>query len=156
MSALFLAIVSLLTLPCGDVIAWARNRPGGAEVYAYRLEQHFEQAGKTYDQDPFLLAALAASESGLDGTRVGPMGEVSLMQFMPGSRAGRAYLATKGPQSVRDGVAILLGAEALRHGLLVCGNETAAVGWYKSGRCLEGPKARAVVALRDRLRAGRT
>jgi hypothetical protein len=154
MTALFVAIVSLLTLPCGDPIAWARHRPGGAKAYAAELEQHVTQAARTYDEDPFLVLAVAHSESGLDGTRVGPMGEVGLMQLMPHSQRGRAYLDAQGPQSVRDGVALLLGAEALHQGRLVCGNEAAAVGWYKSGRCIVGPKVRAVIALRDRLRAG--
>jgi len=148
------AILSLLLLPCGEPVAHARRHPGGVEARAAELAEHFDQAARTYDEDPYLLLALANSESGLDGTRLGAMGEVSLMQLMPNTPAGRAYAAVRGPQSVRDGVAVLLGAEVLHQGMLVCGNETAAIGWYKSGRCVAGPKARWVVALRDRMRGG--
>lgn len=148
------AILSLLLLPCGEPVAHARRYPGGVEARAAELAEHFDQAAQTYQLDARLLVALAHSESGLDGTRVGAMGELGLMQLMPNTPAGRAYAAVRGPQTVRDGVAILLGAEALRHGLTVCGSEAEAVGWYKSGRCIAGPKVHYVLALRDKLRRG--
>lgn len=155
MSLLVSAILSLLLLPNGHPVAHARHYVGGAREKASTLAEHVDQAAKAYDIDPLLLVALAHSETGLDGTRVGELGEVGLMQFMPHSRAGRAYARAQGSQPERDGVAIILGAEALREGLRACGSEAAAIGHYKSGRCQVGPRARAVIALRNRL-GGRT
>ncbi len=148
------AILSLLLLPCRWPVDHARHYEGGADRKADALAENVEQAALTYEIDPLLLVALAYSESGLDGERIGVLGEVSMMQFLPHTAAGREYARLRGSQAERDGVAILLGAEALRHGMQVCGSEAAAIGWYKSGRCTVGPRARAVIALRDRLRVG--
>lgn len=150
------AILSLLLLPCRWPVQHARHYPGGVDAKAAALAEHIDQAAQIYDLDPYLLVALAYSESGLDGTRVGPLGEVSLMQLLPHSRAGREYTHAKGNQAERDGLAVFLGAEALHQGVMVCGNELSALAWYKSGRCLPGPKARFVLALRNRLRGGRS
>ena len=154
MDTLIAAILSLLTLPCGQHVAHARRYDGGAHAYAAMLAEHTAQAAQTYEVDPLLLVALADSESGLDGTRVGELGEVGLLQFMPRGAPGRAYRLARGSQAERDGLALLLGAEALRHGLRACGSEARAVGWFKSGRCVAGPKARWVLALRDRMMGG--
>lgn len=149
------AILSLLMLPCGQPVAHARHYAGGADRKALVLAEHADQAGQTYDFDPFLLIAHAKLESSLDGTKVGKLGEVSLMQFMPGTRAYREYVRFEGTQEERDGLAMLLGAELLREGLDKCGSEAGAIVWYKTGKkCVAGPRALATLELRDRLRAG--
>ena len=151
------AIMSLLLLPCGWPVEHARRYEGGPDRKADVLSEHVDQAAQTYDLDPFLLVALGHSESGLDGTRVGKLGEVSLMQFLPHSAAGREYARARGSQAERDGLAVLLGAEILRRGLEICGSESGAVSHYKAGRCglAEHWRVRDVLALRDRLKWGR-
>ncbi len=148
------AVLGLFLLPCGEFVAHARHYAGGADRKASVLAEHAEQAGLAYGLNPFLLIAHGKLESSLDGTKIGKLGEVSLMQFMPNTRSGREYTRFRGTQEERDGLAMLLGAELLRQGLDECGSEAAAIGWYKSGHCIVGPKARATLALRDSLRPG--
>ena len=98
------------------------------------------------------MTALAWSESGFDGARVGAIGELGIMRLHPRTLIGRAYRRYHGTgQADRDRLSIFLGADALRHGYIVCRHLAPAIGWYKSGRCRSGPAARNVVAVRWRL-----
>lgn len=134
-------------------IQHARTNP---EERAYVLEEAFKNAGEhpwfpVYVHARHLLLAVAWSESALDGSRVGDAGELGIMQLHPRSMAGRKYAKQCPVPSRRcDALSIALGANELAKGYRACGYDWGkAVGYYKSGKCIEGPRARDVIALWD-------
>jgi len=134
-------------------IQHARTNP---EERAYVLQEAFTNAGEhpdfpQYVHARYLLLALAWTESGLDGSRVGDVGELGIMQLHPRSAAGRKY-AKRCPVPSRscDALSIALGTSELAKGYKACGYDWGqAIGYYKSGRCIEGPRARDVMVLWD-------
>lgn len=154
MNALAFAILLLSTLPNGHPVRSFRTHPLGAHGRAAELAELLTEASRAHRVDVYLLTALAWSESRFDSSQVGRVGERGLLQLHPRFTYGRAYGRFRGTQHERDRLAIFLGAEALRHGLQVCGERRPrhAVGWYKSGRCVAGPAAAHVMVARSRLR----
>lgn len=155
MSHLVIALLSILTVWHGPKPVLIRHvRDHGGEPYLASVASFAEHAAGKHGLDPYLLIALAFSESSINPDAVGPAGEIGLMQLHPQSKWGRlaANDCQHAPGFCRTWVSMWWGAAALQHGLELCGTEAAAVSWFKSGRCLDGPKGRAVVALRDRLR----
>ena len=75
----------------------------------------FEQAGRRYDIDPALLAAVASVESGFDPTAQSPAGAQGLMQFMPAT-ASEMGVDPFDPASAIDGAARYLKREIQRFG----------------------------------------
>lgn len=95
-----------------------------------------------------LLTSTAWSESRFNQGAIGAVGEVSFVQLHPRGRRGRLYLASCAPGDMREACvrrAAELGALELRDGFKACGTWGMAVGRYKSGRCIEGPRSRAVL-----------
>lgn len=128
-------------------IQHARTNP---EQRAYVLEEAFTNAAVRVKVPKYLLLALAWTETALDGSRVGDAGEMGVMQLHPRTAAGRAYARSCPVPSRRcDALSIELGAEALAKGYDACGTWKQAIGYYKSGKCLEGPQAARTMAIWD-------
>lgn len=151
--ALAFSILALASLPNGYPVKHMRLHPLGPEGRATQLAELFIDASRTYRVDPFALTALAWSESNFDGTRVGAIGELGIMQLNPRQPLGRAFIRYRArDQADRDRLSIYLGADALRHGLMVCGHLSRAISFYKSGHCRNrGPMAHRVLITRARL-----
>ncbi len=64
----------------------------------------FARAGAAHGVSPALLAGVAKTESGFDGTAVSPVGAQGLMQFMPATAAGLG-VDPADPASAIDGAA---------------------------------------------------
>lgn len=154
MNVLTFAILALASLPNGHPVRSFRAHPLGPEGRAAELAELFADASVAYHVDTYLLTALAWSESRFDSTQVGRVGELGIMQLHPRFTYGRAYKAFRGSRHDQDRFAIFLGAEALRHGLQVCGPHRPryAIGWYKSGACKAGPAVQQVMVARAKLR----
>jgi hypothetical protein len=142
--------------PSGGVIYihHCRTAPGGCVKRVRGLAGELERAGRTHRVDPWLLAAIAIRESGLNPSAVGRAGEQSIMQLHPRSAHGRrlATACRRAPTRC-EAAAIWIAAEHLRASIDRCGSEASALGAYNSGRCVESDYARRVLARRERLRS---
>ena len=157
MRLLIFALAHLVTIWRGPSPALARHvRALGGETYLESIGDTMQREAEVRGLDPLLVGMVAFFESSLNPDALGAAGERGLMQLHPSSEWGRA--AARDCKSgttyeCRTTVSIRWGAEALRQGLMICGSETSAIGWFRTGRCVDGPASRAVVAMRDRMRA---
>ncbi len=158
MTVLQLAFAILLSaaLPNGHPPAHFRRHPLGAEGYSQALAQDYLDAARVVglpSSAGVALAALGRAETNHNGKLVSRIGAMGIMQLHPRYTLGKRYKRTQGqPQAARDRENIYLGAEALRYGLDKCHNSLArAIGWYRTGRCIVGPRTRAVLAIRRRM-----
>ena len=150
------AILAIASLPGGHPIASFRNHELGPEGRATELATYFVDAARESHIDVFTLTAIAWSETNFDSSRVGKIGERSIMQLHPRTAAGRLYIRAmrRGwPRADLDVLAINLGSDAYRHGLEVCGfnRPRYALGFYRSGRCVAGPAVQRVMVARYKL-----
>lgn len=88
----------------------------------------FEEAGRRWNVDPALLAAVARAESNFNPTAVSPAGAQGLMQFMPAT-AAEMGVDPWNPASAIDGA-----ARYLRTSLDAFGDTTLAIASYNAGR----------------------
>jgi len=92
-----------------------------------RYRQLFEEAGRRWNVDPALLAAVARTESGFDPSVVSPAGAQGLMQFMPAT-AAEMGVDPWDPASAIDGA-----ARYLRTSLDRFGSAELAIASYNAG-----------------------
>lgn len=142
------AIETRLTLPGGGYVRHCRRAEGGCRARAERLAELFLEAGERYGVDPWLLAAMAAKESGMDSSAVGRVGELGLMQLHPRSPWGRRALRRVRAGEPADAVVVDEAAALLAAAIARCTEIDAALGAYNSGRC--GPNRYAERVLRIR------
>lgn len=130
-------------------VAHMRHARGGAEVYATELARDLEYAAADEDVPLALLTALAYDESGLNRGAVSVVGAYGPLQVHPASRWGEEARRACRKLSRRACLAAIVraGARAIRDALSACPTETSAVGWYRSGHCLVGPRGRHTVQL---------
>jgi hypothetical protein len=134
-----------------------RQHPLGAEGRAVELAEQLERAARLADVDVSLLAALAADESAVDHARTSSEGALGALQLLPASPWGKGWQeacrrARRGrrtaPETEVERLNAQWGAFALRDGLVACrGHRGLALGFYRSGKCVEGPRARHTLAL---------
>lgn len=103
----------------------ASHQPGPAET---RYQSLFQAAGKRWNIDPALLAAVAQTESGFNPQAVSSAGAQGLMQFMPGTAAAMG-VDPFDPASAVDGA-----ARYLRTSIDQFSSVDAAVASYNAGR----------------------
>lgn len=133
------------------------TRPDGTPVLARRCRRGpvpcrerlavfaglIEDAARRHGLDPFLLAALAMRESGLDPSAIGRRGEAGLVQLHPrGAGRGIRYVHDAAyRESCQERLdacqapVLERGAEALAEAVRECGSLRAGLGRYASGRC---------------------
>jgi soluble lytic murein transglycosylase-like protein len=171
MSSLAATILALCVVWQGKVTVYVRHlrmHDRGAEARAEELAGQLTDAAWEAGVDVALLTALAHDESGFDHAAVSPEGALGALQLLPASRWGRAWLAEvedlegRGLRA-REDLNVQWGAYALRDALEACGGSVVhALGFYRSGKCIDGPRGRRTVRLakwiRTRLQAphGRT
>ena len=157
MRLLIFALAHLVTIWRGPSPALARHvRALGGETYLESISGTIQREAEARGLDPLLVGMVAFSESSLNPDDLGAAGGRGLMKPHTGSewgRAGARDCKSGTTYECRTTVSIRWGAEALRQGLMVCGSEASAIGWFRTGRCVNGPAGRAVVAMRDRMRA---
>ena len=107
------------------------------KVYPIRYEEEIAAVAEQYDIDPYLLAAVARTESGFDPDAESHAGAVGLMQFLPGTAEwvtgldgwkGPKNPALKNPQDSLE-----LGACYLAYLLRRFDDPTAAIAAYNAG-----------------------
>jgi len=62
----------------------------GDTVFPLRYQDNIKNWCRQYNEDPFLVAAIAMQESGFNPKAVSPVGALGLMQIMPGTAKGIA------------------------------------------------------------------
>lgn len=166
MTALVTTILAMLTVfndgPAPVYAYHLRMAHGGPEARAEDLAWQLEEASTLAGVDLALLTALAYHESAFDHGAVATVmddkprvaGE-GFMQLNPQSRWGRSWRKDCtnahifGPDAgVCEDLNVQWGALALRDALTFCkGDVTKAIGFYRTGKCVAGPKGQATVRL---------
>lgn len=120
------------------------------------------EAASAYNVDPWLLAGIAVTESGLDPYRQGKAGEGGIMQLHPRGpgrdiafvRSDRARNACRLQAGDCQREIIDRAAETLQRGFRVCnGDGQAALGYYNTGRCQDTEYATRVMHQASRLQS---
>jgi len=123
--------------------------------------QYFQEAAERHGVDPWLLAAMAVRESGLNPYAVGPVGEVGIMQLHP-LGVGRRVRFGRDPHfrtrcrrlpGACQSEVVDLGAQHLARAIQRCGSVLDGLGAYNSGRCGANNYALRVTRLLDKMRA---
>jgi len=138
-----------------------RNGPVDCRERIAVLAALIEETATRNELDPWLFAALAVRESGLNPSAIGARGEAGIVQLHPrGVGQGVRYVEDADyreqcQQRVDACQRPVLekGARALRDAIHDCGGVIAGLGKYASGRCLPGASyIDGVIEERDRLR----
>lgn len=143
MNALALLLVALVAMP---------------QDRALEMASHFEEAARITHQPVERLVAVAFYESTLRPGAVardehGVAIARGTMQLNIHSRWGKAWLREcKQAPDACELLNIRWGAWALRDAMQSCGSAVRAIGMYRTGRCVDGPRARRTVALSWALR----
>jgi soluble lytic murein transglycosylase-like protein len=122
-----------------------RKAPGGCDERLEEFARYLVDASQAYHVDPWLMAAMAFKESGLNPFAKGPMGELGILQIHPKRRDARQV------RFIRDGwyrlrchrepgacqrEVVRHAAHVLARSLALCGGDLAdALGAYNTGRC---------------------
>jgi len=134
-------------------VAHCRSAPGGCEARVRSIAVELVRAARAHRVDPWLLAAMALRESGLNPEAVGAIGEVGVLQLHPRSAHGQRARAACRRAPGRCGAAVIwIAAEHLAAVQAICGSEGAALGAYNRGECGETTYSRRVLRRRDGLR----
>jgi hypothetical protein len=140
-----------------------RDHEHGAELRALEQAEQLELAAELAGVPLELLAAVREDESHFDDGLVGAAGELGGMQLLPGTPWWRGWLRDPGciPRAwlsraelvwlpACESANVLWGAYALRDALVACGwDQHAALGFYRSGRCVRGPRGAATLELAE-------
>lgn len=112
--------------PIGSALATS-GAGSAASLDGAPYRELFESAGRRWNVDPALLAAVARTESGFDPGAVSPAGAQGLMQFMPAT-ASEMGVDPWDPASAIDGA-----ARYLRNSLDRFGSAELAIASYNAG-----------------------
>ena len=136
-----------------------RSANGGCQERVTTFARMIGEASERHGIDPFLLAAVAVRESGMDPTAAGAAGERGIVQLHPRgtgarvryvrSEAYRRYCARR-PDACQDEV-LDAGARLLASSITRCGGVREGLGAYNRGECGETGYARRVMSERQRL-----
>jgi hypothetical protein len=121
-----------------------RKAPEGCPMRIATFSRYFVEASRIHDIDPWLVAAMAVAESGLNPFARGPNGELGLLQIHPRNKRARRLRFARDAKyrnrcrdvvgaCQRELVVELVGelARVVEH----CGGLEAGLGAYNTGRC---------------------
>lgn len=118
-----------------------RNAPSGCRARVEAFAHLFVNAGKQTGVSPWLLAAMAMKESGLNPLAEGKGGERGILQIHPRRKeaSGLAIFkdgkrCKKDPDPCQEEV-VMLAAQILRDAIERCGSTAGGLRAYNSGRC---------------------
>ncbi len=140
-------------------VSHCRAYRGGCPERTAAFARLIGDVAAAHDVDPFLLAAIAIRESGLDPTAAGAAGERGIVQLHPrGSGSRVRYVRSEAyrrrcqrrPDACQREV-LDAGAALLSRGIERCGGVREALGAYNRGTCGETSYAVRVMSERQRL-----
>lgn len=139
--------VTVWESPKGRVVhaSHCRTGPGGCRARIAVITRWLADAAEKYSIDPFVLAAMAVKESGLNPFAEGSVGELGLLQLHPRGVGRRTEFVRNERFRKRcersvgacQQEVIEIGAEHLADAIARCGDLRAALGAYNSGKCGE-------------------
>lgn len=154
MNALAVAVLSLAILQYSGATPiyrapFARD-PDGAEKRAERLALKIQDAATSWNISPALYAALIFHESEFNPRARSRTGALGLAQLQPGTPMFRYWrrLCRELPRDCDEWWNLWSGAQALHYAKRKCGAIAPALGAYRSGRCIVGPRTQQVLATR--------
>jgi len=163
MTTLTATLLAMLTVSWGPGLEpvyarHLRSHPRGPQARAAQLAGQLTRAARKARVELPLLVALAYDESAFDHAAVSSVGAVGALQLLPQSPWGRAWQRARRAPGVSPPEAEALnaewGARALADGLRACGGLPGmALGFYRAGRCVQGPRARHTLGLARLVRA---
>jgi hypothetical protein len=162
-TALIRALQDRLTLWRGEArvvyVRHCRDAPGGCPARIGTFARMMSDAADTHRLDPFLLAAVAVRESGMNPLAASQAGERGIVQLHPRgpgrgvefvqSESYRARCALR-PDVCQDEV-LSAGARLLSRAIERCGGVREGLGAYNRGSCGETDYSRRVMSERQRL-----
>jgi len=141
------ARLTVWTTPTGRriFVSHCRSYRGGCESRIASFAQLIADAAQRHSLDPFLLAAIALKESGLNPVAVGQAGERGIVQLHPlgvGRRVRYVQQEQYRSRCLRQPHAcqaevLETGARLLATSIERCGGLEAGLGMYNAGRCTE-------------------
>lgn len=147
---IFAALV-VFTAPSGRTVGAWWCRPN-CEAEAQRVANILEDVARAHHLDPYVVAALAQSESGFNVNALGSLGEVGLLQVNWQFRVAANDSCHREPERC-DYWRAWWGAYALADARARCGDIHGAIGMYKVGRaCLRGPIGARILRRARRMR----
>lgn len=148
LAALILSLSVVWVGTGGPVYSRAlRSHELGAVGRAEQLAGYHERAARAAGVRPEVLAVLVYFESSYRPSAVHAVtGAFGLGALHPRSRWAEGLRAAceASPASCEE-ASVQWAARALAHGIAHCGTEAKGVGFYRSGRCVAGPRARLVM-----------
>lgn len=155
------ARLTVWTTPDGREIhvSHCRHIRGGCRARLVTFARWMVQVADEHGIDPFLLAAVAVRESGLDPFAHGPAGERGIVQLHPNGVGAHvrfvrseAYRKSCRHKTGACQLEVLeAGARLIADSIEQCGSEAAGLGAYNSGVCGANAYSRRVLEERDRL-----
>jgi hypothetical protein len=156
-TAAILALSTIFVGAHGPVHSKAlREHALGAVERAEQLAAYVHAAARDAGVDAALLTVLLYLESSFRAHAVHPeTGAYGLGALHPRSVWARALQGgcARSPSTCEQ-MSVVWSARALARGIQGCGGELEGVGWYRSGRCVAGPRARFAMRLRERVWKG--
>lgn len=140
-------------------VSHCRTASGGCRQRLTTFARLIGDASERHGLDPFLLAAVAVRESGMDPTAAGPAGERGIVQLHPrGSGARTRYVRSEAyrrrcarrPDACQAEV-LDVGAQLLARSIDRCGTVRSGLGAYNRGECGHTGYADRVMRERQRL-----
>lgn len=140
-------------------VSHCRTTRGGCPERTAAFARMIGDAAREYRVDPFLLAAVAVRESGMNPTAAGAAGERGIVQLHPrGSGSGIRYVRSEAYRrrcahrpDACQGEVLEAGARLLSNNIVRCGGIREGLGAYNRGVCGETSYARRVMSERQRL-----
>jgi hypothetical protein len=136
-----------------------RAANGGCRQRVSTFARLIGQASERHEIDPFLLAAVAMRESGMDPSAAGAAGERGIVQLHPRGPGARIRFVTSEAYrrhcarrpDVCQAEVLDAGARLLATTIARCGSVRSGLGAYNRGQCGETDYARRVMRERQRL-----
>lgn len=137
-------------------VAHCRGAADGCDARVRLFARWMVEIAREFDLDPFVLAAVAFRESGLDPFAQGTAGEMGIVQLHPRGVGSRVQFVSseryRGQCHDRAGACqrevLQAGAQHLSEAVNRCGDLNAGLGAYNTGECGETAYSRRV--LRER------
>ena len=155
------ARVTVWRSPGGRVVyvSHCRGVPRGCRARVAAFARWIAEVSRERELDPFVLAAMAVRESGLDPFARGPAGELGIIQLHPRGIGGRVrFIRSEGYRrwcrhqaGACQREVLETGADHLAQAIVQCGSLEAGLGAYNSGACHETAYTRRVLRERSRL-----
>lgn len=127
-------------------VGHCRRAPKGCRARLEAFATYFVEAGDAHGVDPWLLAAAALRESGMNPFAVGRAGEVGILQMHPRNKHARRLRFVRDPKYRKrcerevgacQRELVDEAAGVMSRSIEICGDVETGLGMYNTGRCTD-------------------